>query len=109
MRSASTRRSQRSGPEAKSPLVWLPRCSTDVAVSTGVRHAPIFIAPGFLRLVLVVDEDGLGTLVVLLTRQIAGLFQQQNFPPRRRQLVRQRASAGAGANTDHIVVSGHGR
>ena len=40
-------------------------------MDAGVERASVLVLPGFLRLVLVVDEDGLGTPVILLTRQIA--------------------------------------
>lgn len=43
----------------------------DVVVNAGMNRAPVLVLPGFLSLIFIVDEDGLGTLVVLLSRQIA--------------------------------------
>ena len=51
----------------------------DVVVDTWVERPSVLVLPGFLGLVFVVDEDGFGTPVVLLPRQIAATFEQEDF------------------------------
>ena len=74
-----------------------------------MKHVPIFILPAFLGLVLVVDKNSLGNLVVLLSWQIATPFQEEDFLARWCQLVRKRADTGSGVSNDDAVMDGRCR
>lgn len=83
------------------------RVAADVVVNAGVERAPVLVTRGFLSLVLVVDEEGLGTPVPLLARQIAATFYEEAFLPGRCQPIGERFPARTGIDNDHITMCGH--
>jgi hypothetical protein len=82
--------------------------AADVVVDAGMEGLAVLVVPGYLRLVLVLDEDGPGAPVVLLAWEVAAPLEQEDFLAGRHELVGKRPPAGAGADDDDVVVGGHG-
>ena len=80
------------------------RIAPDVVVDARMERLAVLVVPSLPGLVLVVDEHGLAVPVVLLARQVAAPFQQQDSLAGRGQLVSKRATASAGADDDDVVV-----
>src|SRR5262249_223922 len=71
-----------------------------VVVNAGMKRVAVLVVPGFVGLVLVVDEDGRGTPVLLLARQVAATFKQKNILSGRCQLISEGAAARTGADNN---------
>src|SRR5215469_4220862 len=69
-----------------------------------MERPALLVVPGFLGLVLVVDENGLAIPVVVLPRQIAATLEQQDLLAGRGQLVCERAAARTRAYDDDVVA-----
>src|SRR5262249_10106281 len=74
--------------------------AADEVVYARMERAALLVVPGFLGLVLVVDENGLAIPVVVLPRQIAATLEQQDLLAGRGQLVCERAAARTRAYDD---------
>jgi hypothetical protein len=82
------------------------RVAADEVLLVGLEGAAVLVVPELAGKVAVVDKDLTAIPVLWLARQVAATLQQQDPLARRRQLVRQRATAGAGTNDDDVVVLG---
>src|SRR5215467_15311068 len=78
----------------------------DEVLLVGLEGAAVLVIPELAGQVTVVDEDLAAVPVFRLARQVASALEQQDPLARRRQLVRQRATAGAGTDDDDVVVLG---
>src|SRR5581483_252421 len=76
-------------------------------VRVWVQLAAVLVVPNFFRLVFAFEVYGARAPVVLLARDVIAAFEQQNFFPARRQLVRQRSAARAASDNDNVVVIIH--
>jgi hypothetical protein len=83
------------------------RLATDVVVLAGMERLPVLVVPGLVRLVLVLDEDGVRVPVVRLAGQVVAALEEEDALPRRRQSVRERSPSRAGADDDDVVVIVH--
>ena len=82
------------------------RVTADVVVGVRVQLFAVPVPPHFRGLVLALGIDRAGIPVVLLARHIVTAFEQENAFARRRQPVRERATARAGADNNDVVVCG---
>src|SRR5512146_2290333 len=80
--------------------------SADVVMNPGMEGVPVLVVPGFLGLVLVLEEDGSGAPVVLLTREVAAPLQQQDLLPGRCELVGEGAPSRTGTDDDDVGMHG---
>ena len=85
-----------------------PRVDLGVAADEvlGVRaeRDAALVVPAFGGDVSLAAEHLLGLPVLGLAREVAAALEQQDLLARRREPVRERAAAGAGADDDHVVV-----
>ncbi len=80
--------------------------TADAVMDLGRKLLTVLIAPCIGRHVAIPDEHLVGRDVLWLARQPAPAFDHQDAFARRRQVSRERAPAGAGADDDHVVM-GH--
>ena len=84
--------------------------AADVIVQAGMEGLAALVVPGLVRLVLAVDEDGLGIPIVRLAFEKVAALQHEDAFARGGEAARQRSPAGAAADHDHIIMVGrHGR
>ena len=85
------------------------RCAVELGrpahevVDLGLERLAVAVVPHVLGDVAVVDEHVLGEPVLGLARQPVAALQEQDALPRRCEVARQRAAAGAGSDDDHVV------
>src|SRR3954453_16691119 len=85
------------------PAVDLGVAADEVLGVRAERHA-VLVVPALAGDVSLAPEDLLGVPVLELTREVAAALEQQDPPARRGEAVRERATARAGADDDHVVV-----
>ena len=94
--------------------IALAQAEQDPAVDLGVaadevlgvrsERDPVLVVPAFGRDVALAVEHLLRVPVLALAREVAAALEKQDVLARRREPVRERAAAGAGADDDHVVV-----
>ena len=80
------------------------RVAADVVLGVWPEALTLLVDPLVRGDVALPAEDLLGVPVLRLAREVAAALEQQDPLARRRQPVRQRAAARAGADDDHVVV-----
>ena len=83
------------------------RRTADEVVHLRLERGAVGVVPRVGRDVAPVDEDRLGVPVRHLTREEVAAFEQQDAFPRCGQCVRQRPTARAGPDDDHIEALWH--
>src|SRR3954469_15597719 len=94
--------------------VALAQAEEDPAVDLGVathevlrvrtERDTVAVVPPLAGDVSLAAEDLPGVPVLALAREVAATLEHQDLLARRRETVRERASAGAGPDDDHVVV-----
>jgi hypothetical protein len=65
------------------------RVPTDEVVRPGMELPPVTVEPGLVRVVAVLDDDGVRVPVLLLARHPAAALEEEDALPRRREAVGQ--------------------
>jgi hypothetical protein len=81
--------------------------AADPVVGVGRERVTVLVVPLLLGAVAVLDEHRLGTPVLRFARQVLAALEDQDRLAGRRQPLRQRRPARAGADDDDVEVSGH--
>src|SRR6478736_1140947 len=79
------------------------RRAADEVVDLRLERRAARVVPGVRRDVAVVDEDVLREPVRRLARQPIAALQEKDLLPRRSEVARERATARAGSDDDHVI------
>ena len=80
------------------------RIAADEVLLVGLECRTVLVVPELVGKVPVLPEDLAAVLVLWLPRQVAAALDQQDPFTGRRQPVRERTPASAGADDDHVIV-----
>ena len=80
------------------------RVAADIVVRMRMQLVAVSVVPLFFGLVSALEVHGARIPVVLFARHVTAALEDQYFLSRRRQLVGERAAAGAAADNDDVVM-----
>ena len=78
--------------------------AADVVLNPWNKRSAVFVVPGLFGPVSRLDKNSARIPVLLLARQVATPFEQQNSFARRGQMVSKRSSARSGPNDNDVVM-----